>query len=408
MERRRPLNGLQTAYTRTNQSSGPTLIYFAKSVRVYVSGLLSIIIPFYLGTLGYGLYFQGLVLVAILAGNAISNVSVTYLQASLGDRQLLQIFSILMIVSGVILTFSTSLTIIILACVIGNISSTGTEAGPFQSIEAGVLPDLAPAGSAVKVFGRYNLIGYSAAAVGQLTSSVPGLVGNTHISFQVIFVAFAIVGSLLLIVYTRLGALEGGFATRPGLGNLDAQARNDVLSLSGLFAADAFGGVFVSTYLLSIWFHVTYGLELTTLGPLFFIASVVAAASTYAAAAIAERIGNLRTMVYTHLISSTLLILMAVAGSLILATAFLFLRQSLSQMDVPTRQALMTEMFQREARVQAYAVTNTFRGVGSFLGGPVAAGILGVGFVSGLLYAGGGSKILYDLATFAKYRRRHR
>lgn len=390
------------------QSSGPLPVYFAKSVRVYVSGLLSVIIPFYLGALGYGLYFQGLVLVAILAGNALSNVTVTYLEAPFGRRRLLQIFSILMIVSGVILTFSTSLVIIILACIIGNISSTGTEAGPFQSIEAGVLPDLAPAGSAVKVFGRYNLIGYSAAAVGQLTSSAPGLLGNTLVSFQLIFLAFAFVGSLLLLVYSRLGGLEAGWTTKHGLGNLDAQARKDVLSLSGLFAADAFGGVFVSTYLLSIWFHATYGLTLTFLGPLFFVASVVAAGSTYAAAAVAEKIGNLRTMVYTHLISSTLLILMAVAGSLLLATAFLFLRQSLSQMDVPTRQALMTDMFQREARVQAYSVTNTVRSVGSFLGGPVAAGILGAGFVSGILFAGGGSKILYDLAIFAKYRRRYR
>jgi MFS family permease len=389
-------------------SSGPLPVYFAKSVRVYVSGLLSIIIPFYLGTLGYGLYIQGVVLVAILAGNALSNVTVTYLEAPLGNRHLLQVFSILMIVSGAMLTFSTSLVIIIVACIIGNISNTGTEAGPFQSIEAGVLPDLTSEGSAVKVFGRYNLIGYSAAAVGQLTSSLPGLVGNTHVSFQVIFLAFAFVGFLLLLVYTRLAGLKSGSTTKPGLGNLDTQARKDVVNLSGLFAADAFGGVFVSTYLLSIWFHVSYGLELTFLGPIFFIASVVAAGSTYAASTIAERIGNLRTMVYTHLISSTFLILMGVAGSLLLATAFLFIRQSLSQMDVPTRQALMTEMFQRDARVQAYAVTNALRSAGSFLGGPVAAGILSVGFVSGLLFAGGGSKILYDLAMFAKYRRRYR
>ncbi len=390
------------------QSSGPLPVYFAKSVRVYVSGLLSIIIPFYLGTIGYGLYIQGVVLVAILAGNALSNVTVTYLEGPLGSRHLLQVFSILMIISGVMLTFSTSLVTIIVACMIGNISNTGTEAGPFQSIEAGVLPDLAPEGPAVKVFGRYNLIGYSASAVGQLTSSVPGLVGNTLVSFQVIFLAFAFVGSLLLFVYSRLAGLKSGLATKPRLGNLDTQARKDVVSLSGLFAADAFGGVFVSTYLLSIWFHVSYGLDLTFLGPIFFIASVVAAGSTYAASTIAERIGNLRTMVYTHLISSTFLILMAVAGSLLLATAFLFIRQSLSQMDVPTRQALMTEMFQRDARVQAYAVTNTLRSAGSFLGGPVAAGILAVGFVSGLLFAGGGSKIVYDLAMFAKYRRRYR
>jgi MFS family permease len=390
------------------QSINPIPVYFAKGIRVFVSGLLSILIPFYLGTLGYGLYVQGLVLVAILAGNVISNVVVFYFEARLGRRHLLQAFSVLMVVSGLVLSFSTSLALIVGACLIGNMSSTGTEAGPFQSIEAGVLPDLASTGSVVKAFGRYNLIGYSAAAIGQLTSSVPGLLGNALISFQLVFVAFALVGSLLLIIYSRLAKLEGSGATKPELVDLDPQARKDIVSLSGLFAADAFGGVFVSTYLLSIWFHATYGLVLTSLGPLFFVASVVAAGSTYLAAAIAEKFGNLRTMVYTHLVSSAVLLLMVVAGSLLVATALLFLRQSLSQMDVPTRQALMTEIFPREVRVQAYAVTNTLRSVGSLSGGPVAAGILGLGFVSGLLIFGGGSKILYDIAIFAKYRRKFR
>lgn len=382
-------------------------IYLVKWVRVFVSGLLSITLPFYLKVLGYSPFYQGIVLVAIVAGNAFSNFAVGYLDASFGRRRLLQIFSILMVVSGATLVLSTGAALIIAACFIGNISSTGTEAGPFQSIETGVLPDLAPPGIMVKVFGRYNLIGYSAAAVGQLASAGPGLAGNELLAFQVVFASFSLAGMMLLYVYSGLGGLETGLA-KGGLTSLSPSAKKDLLRLSGLFSIDAFGAVFVTTYVLSIWFNTTYGLQLETLGPVFFVATVASAASTYGAALIAVRIGNLRTMVYTHLASGAFLILMGLAGSLGLALVFLFLRQGFSQMDVPTRQALMAEIFQREERVQAYAVTNTFRSGGSLLGGPAAAGILGLGLVSVVPFTGGGIKILYDLMTFGAYRKRYR
>jgi MFS family permease len=388
--------------------SGSLPIYLTKGARVYVSGLLSITLPFYLKLIGYGPLFQGLVLVAIIAGNAVSNVAVTYLDWAVGRRRLLQAFSLLMVVAGATLALETSAVPILAACFLGNISSTGTEAGPFQSIEAGTLPELSPNQASVRVFGRYNLIGYSAAAIGQLTSAGPGILGNTLASFQAIFIGFAVVGALLLVIYSQVHGLEAAFAARPGLVNLSSQGRKDVVRLSGLFSLDAFGGVFVTTYLLSIWFNSTYGLQLEGLGPIFFAATLIAAASTYGAALIAVRLGNLRTMVYTHLVSGAFLVLMGLAGSLLPALAFLFLRQSLSQMDVPTRQALMTEMFQREERVQAYTVTNTFRSTGSLFAGPVAAEILGLGLVSTVPFAGGVTKMAYDLITFLSYRKRYR
>ncbi|MDG6902001.1 MAG: MFS transporter [Nitrososphaerota archaeon] len=387
---------------------GPLPIFTAKGVRVFVSGLLSVALPFYLRVIGYGPLFQGIALVAILAGNAVSNVAVTYLDWVAGRRRLLQAFSLLMVAAGAVLALNTSPIPILVACFVGNISSTGTEAGPFQSIEAGTLPELAQSGSTVKVFGRYNLIGYSAAAVGQLAAAGPGLLGNSLAAFRGVFLAFSLAGALLFVVYSRIQGIERGRSTKPGLGHLGAQARKDLVRLSGLFSVDAFGGVFVTTYLLSIWFNSTYGLQLVLLGPIFFVAAVISAASTYGAALIAVRLGNLRTMVYTHLLSSALLVLLGLAGSLFLALAFLFLRQSFSQMDVPTRQALMSEMFQSQERVQAYAVTNTMRSAGSAFAGPVAAGILGLGLVSAVPFAGGGTKIVYDLMTFFSFRKRYR
>ncbi len=393
---------------RFGLAAGPFPVYVAKGARVYVSGLLSIIIPFYLSVLHYDLFFQGLALVAILAGGAVSNLSLTYFENTLGRGGLLQLFSLLMLAAGAILAIASSPVPILVACFIGNISTTGTEAGPFQSIEAGILPDLVGEAGVVRAFGRYNLIGYAAAAVGTLTSSVPDAYGSDPQAFRWLFAGFGLVGLLLFVIYRGLGTVGTATNSKPGLNNLGPEARKEVVRLSGLFSLDAFGGVFVSQYLLSTWFRLTFGLPLTSLAPIFFTASVIAAVSTYGAALIAERIGNLRTMVYTHLVSSAFLLMIALGGSLAVSLAFLFLRQSFSQMDVPTRQALMAEMFQKTERVSAYAFTNTVRSAGQVFGGPVAASLLGAGFASGLLFAGGSTKIVYDLLVFSTYRKRFR
>ena len=388
---------------------GTGRLYLAKGSRVYVSGLLSVALPYYLRLEGFSQVFIFVALSAILAGGAASNIALTYWDKRFGRRRLLQAFSVLMFVSGLVLASSLSPWAILVACVLGNISTTGTEAGPFQSVEAGILPDLVGEKNVVRAFGRYNLVGYAASSLGAFTIFVPGSLGDDPSVFRALFLVFALVGLLLLVLYSGLRGVDvlGGRESR-GLGSLDPTARRDVMKLSSLFSLDAFGGSFVSQYVLTFWFVTTFGTPDTSLAFIFLVANLVSAASTYAAALIAGRAGNLTTMVVTHLVSNTFLVLVAVSGAFYLAVAFLFLRQAFSQMDVPTRQALMSEMFAREDRVPAYAVTNTARSFGTFAGGPVSVAIIGMGFVSGLLLAGGASKYVYDVSIYLAYRKRFR
>jgi MFS family permease len=381
--------------------AGPLPVYIAKGSRVFVSGLMSVMIPVYLQVAGYGGFFVGAALAAILAGNALSNLVLTFLGRRLGTRRLLQGFSLLMLGSGLLLAVNSQPLPVLLACFLGNISTTGTEAGPFQSVEAGILPELVGERNAVKAFGRYNLVGYTASALGTSALSVPGYLGGSLAVFRALFIAFGIVGLVLFLIYSRLSWPTRGHA-------LSSEGRRDVTKLSGLFSIDAFGGSFVSQYLLSYWFYVVYSVPVTGLAAIFFISSLISAASTYGAAFIAVRLGNLRTMVYTHIPSSVFLIAMPFAGSLAAAVALLFARQSMSQMDVPTRQALMAEMFKEDERVPAYAITNTVRSLGAVPAGPVSAAILALGALSGLLFVGGITKIGYDLSTYAAYRKRFR
>jgi len=380
----------------------------AKGTRVFYSGLLSLLIPLYLSTLGYSGYFFGFALAAILAGNVFSNMALTYLEPRIGRRRLLLSFSLLMVASGLLLALAMHPALILLACVIGNISTTATEAGPFQSIEAGVLPELLKGENVVKAFGTYNMIGYAATAVGAFAAGAPGVLPGGLAVYSAFFAGFAAVGVLLFVFYGTLADIEPGTVERPGLENLSVTARKDLTKLSALFSIDAFGGSFVSVYVLSSWFLLTYKVPALGLAGIFSTTSVIVVVSIYAASLIARRIGNLRTMVYTHLTSSVFLVAIPLAGSLSWALVLLFLRQSMSQMDVPTRQAMMTEMFRKEERVSVYAVTNTARSVAAFAGTPVSTALFGLGLLSGPLFAGGFSKIAYDLVIFRSYSKRFR
>lgn len=185
------------------------------------------------------------------------------------------------------------------------------------------------------------------------------------------YLIYAMAGLVMVIAYGALGNIEAG-RRRPGLrGGLGRAAIADIRNLSILFSADAFGGGLVTQSLLSYWFYIRYGVSLGgKLGGLvFMVVNVVTAASLVIAPLIAERIGNLRTMVYTHIVSNVFLILIPLAGSFTGSLTLLLLRQGVSQMDVPTRQAFMAQVFSDEERVPANAITNTARSIGSYRGG---------------------------------------
>src|SRR5438132_1789085 len=131
-------------------------IFISKASRTSVASLLSILTPIYLARLGYSALYVGVGLTAILAGNAFFNILLTWHGDYLGRKRSLMIFSFLVVVSGVLLSSTIFLPLILLGLFLGNISTTGTEAGPFQSIETGVLPILEPEERRNRAFGVYN------------------------------------------------------------------------------------------------------------------------------------------------------------------------------------------------------------------------------------------------------------
>jgi MFS family permease len=395
--------------TRVTTMSSFSSILLAKGARVFVLGLTSIMTPIYILILGYSAFYVGLALAVIIAGNIFSNILLTWYGMIIGMRRALLFFSVLMFVSGLILFATTSLPLILLACFVGNISTTGTEAGPFQSIEAGILPMFVPERTG-RAFSIYNVVGYVSSAAGALAASVPSYFQNRLASFHYLYLIFGLVGLVLLVVYWTLRNLDYMYSQDPTIERKTQRIREiamqDIRKLSILYGVDAFGGGFVSQSLLSTWFFLVYKVSLADLGYIFFVVNVITAISILAAPLLAERMGNLRTMVFTHLLSDVFLIAIPLAGSIIPALLFLFLRQSVSQMDVPTRQTFMVEIFESSERVTANAITNISRSIASIFGSPITGALFTAGFISIPIVSGGLSKIAYDIAIFFSYRRR--
>jgi MFS family permease len=377
------------------------LIFLAKSMRTFVFGAVSILVPVYLVNLGYPASYAALGVFLIVLGNVVLNLLLTLYEGLVGRRRFLVIYSMLMAAAGIILLFSTDFMLISVALFIGGISVTGTESGPFQSVEVGVIPRLVK--NPGRALGVYNLLGYLFSSLGALSLSLlPRLLPDAEA--RLIYVLYVATAALHFVIYRGLD-IDGG-NVNPRLTGVFLN--RDIRNLSILFAVDAFGGSLITQSLLALWFYVRYNVTEEFLGVVFSISNVITAISLIIAPLIAEKIGNLRTMVFTHVISNIFLILIPLVDSLQWSVTFLFIRQSFSQMDVPTRQAFIAQIFSDEERVKANAVTNIARNISS-LPGPALVNLF---FMLKLLHLplilSGLLKLGYDITIYKLYKNRAR
>jgi hypothetical protein len=277
-------------------------------------------------------------------------------------------------------------------------------------MEQSIVADAAPAHRRTAVFTQYALIQDAAGAVGALAVALPALLESTGAIPAAIGYRGTLAGGagLLLLstaLYGRATGDAAGGAGLPPAATLSPRSRRRLTGLSGLFALDSLGGGFLAGSIISYWFFQRFGLGGDVLGPVFFGARVLNAASYPVAALLARRIGLVRTMVFTHLPSSLVLLALPLVPGAGLAVGLFLVREALVQMDVPTRQSYVAAVTLPGERTVAMAVTGLVRNVG-WAFGPAAAGItmrlLGLGAP---LVVGAVLKIGYDVALFAAYRR---
>ncbi len=382
-------------------------ILLEKSVRTVPYGFLGVLFGYYLAELGFDGFAVGAVVALTVLTSALYTFASSLVADRIGRRRTLAFFALMDTLAGALLLSSTAWWAPVMAGVVGNMSVGAGEVGPFLSLEQAILPRTCTAERRTLAFSVYNLFGYGASAVGALVARVPDYLNlQPHVlGYRPLFFAYMMTGLMGAVLYSaltkdvELGRRAG--PTRP----LSPRGRPIVVRLAALFSLDAFGGGFIGQSILSYYFSVRYGLDLSSLGTIFFATQIVTALSFLLAARIARRIGLLRTMVFSHIPSNLFLIGVALAPTSLSAVALLLCRQSLSQMDVPTRQSYTMAIVEESDRTAAAGLTSSARTVSSSVSPSLAGYAIQNLWIGTPVFLAGALKLVYDGLIYGVFRK---
>lgn len=388
------------------------ILFATRIVRLFAYGFFSVALALYLAEIGLSDREIGILLTATLLGDAVVSLWITSVADRIGRKKMLLLGSLLMALAGLVFSITRRKSILMLAAIFGVISPSGNEIGPFLSIEQAALSELISAEQRTSTFAWYNLVGSFATATGALCGGALAHAlqqsGYTILaSYRSTIIVYSVFGVALALLFLFLSAKAEPHEHRKPEGVKAIlglhRSRNVVLKLSSLFAMDAFAGGFVVQSILAYWFHLRFGADIQTLGRIFFAANLLAGISALSAVWLAKKVGLIRTMVYTHIPSNVLLIMVPLMPNMTIAIILLLARFSISQMDVPTRQAYTMSVVEPDERSAAAGVTNIARSVGASLSPSLTGILFSLGLLNAPLVIAGGLKIVYDLLLFRAF-----
>src|SRR5512140_593093 len=273
-------------------------LFATRIIRLFCYGFLSVILALYLIQAGLQEKQVGLLFTLTLAGDAAISLWLTTSADRFGRKRTLIVGALLMAGAGVVFIVTRNVLLLLAAAIIGVISPSGNEIGPFLSVEQAALAQLLPNEKRTQVFAWYNLVGSFATAVGALSGGWLAQVlqfrgMSTLDAYRSVLMGYALGGLALVILFLLLSrdveatAASQTNPTRRVLGL--HRSRNVVIRLSGLFALDAFAGGLVVQAMIAYWFHVKFGIDAGILGSIFFGANILAGISALLAVRLSNR-----------------------------------------------------------------------------------------------------------------------
>jgi MFS family permease len=382
------------------------IVLFEKTIRTIPYGFLAVIFPVYLSQLGFDAVQIGIVLTLTVATSAFYTFVASLVADRLGRRRTLVFFALADALAGVLLFVSSSWWAPVAAGIVGNMSVGSGETGPYLSLDQAILPRTSDLKRRTLTFSLYNLVGYVSLSVGALLAGLPSYLGSGILGYRPLFLGYLLSGLLGAFLYSRLSAtIERETSTSPSRQVLSPKSRPLVYKMSALFSVDAFAGGFVGQSILSYYFYQRYALDLASLGVLFAAAQVVTAASFLLAARLAQRFGLLNTMVFSHIPSNILLAAIPFAPTVVPAVILLLCRQSLSQMDVPTRQSYLMSMVPENDRTPAAGLTNVSRTTAQSVSPSLSGYLIATLWLGSPFLVAGALKIGYDLTLYRVFHK---
>ncbi|MBV9170954.1 MAG: MFS transporter [Chloroflexi bacterium] len=379
----------------------------ARGLRAFGDGFVSVLLPVYLLGLGLDQLQIGAVATATLVGSAALTLLVGLVAHRFRVRPLLLSASVLMAATGAAFVLVHDFWPLLLVAFIGTLNPSSGDVSVFLPLEQSVLPRTVSAEQRTNLFARYSLIGSLVGAAGALCAGAPQVIAtrtgySSAQALQSMYVLYGMLGMVSIVVYRRLSpSLELPHEARGPL----RESRRIVYTLAALFSLDSFGGGFVVQSLLALWLFQRFDLSVAAAGTIFFWTGVFSAGSYLVAARLAQRIGLVNTMVYTHLPSNVLLLLVPFMPTLPLALTLLFARSALSQMDVPTRNSYVMAVVPPAERPAAASVTTVPRSLASAASPLLSGFLLGISTFGWPLVIAGLLKGTYDVLLLRMFAR---
>jgi MFS family permease len=384
------------------------LIFSAAFVRAMASAMTGVLLGVYLHRLQFSATVIGAVIAAGLGGGALAALLATFAADRLGRRRFLRWVALLSAAGGFAVAFASTEAAIFAAAFLGMINGMGRDRGAALIVEQAILPATAPDEHRTHTFAVYNVLLAAGAAVGALAAGTPSLIrraGWSGSELGALRLGLGLYAALMLavaILYLFLSRAVESDHPRAGL-RVSPQSRAVLTRLSTLFLLDSLGGGFLTQALVSFFFVERFGASAAEIGMLFFGAAIANALSQFGAAWLARRIGLVNTMVFTHIPGNLLMVAVAFAPSFPAAAVIFLARESLVQMDVPTRQSYVMAVVEPAERTFASGVTGLVR-LGGWALAPTVAGMVmqGVSLTTPFII-GPGLKVLYDLLLYRAF-----
>jgi MFS family permease len=386
------------------------LIYAAAMVRATATGMVGVLLGIYLAQLDFSAATVNYLVAAGLAGAAAASLVATLLADRRGRKRMLVEMALLAAAGTAVATATSNAVVIGAAAFVGMLNGMGRDRGALAILDQAILPTLTSDAQRTRAFAAYNVCQDIGHAAGALLAGLPQWLQtaadlNEHSSYRAAMCLPALLMAGVAAAYLLLSSAVEPLLAAPRRHRVSAATWRILGKLSALSAVDSLGSGFLADALLSFYFFERFDVDAAQLGLLFAAVKAANAVSYFIAAWLAQRIGLVNTMVFTHIPSSLLLVAVAFAPSFPMAVAIFVLRALLVEMDVPTRQSYVMGVVAPSDAMLASGVTNLVR-MSAWATSPVISALAMPYFTLATpLFLGAGLKIAYDVALWISFRR---
>jgi MFS family permease len=383
-------------------------IFASAGLRALAISLSSIIITLYLSSIDFPISQIAIVISLGLMGCAAGTLLASFAADHFGRRKTVALVGVLMALGGLSLAFIHSHFIVCLAAFVGMLNGMGRDRGMGLTVEQAMIPQVTDDKNRTQTFAWYNVTVDVCNAFGALLALLPAFL-RSHLSlssvnsYQWTWGFYSLLS--LATVYTALSLSQAVEvkADAPA-GFLSKESKSKVVRFAAISSLDSLGGGFLTNALISFWFFKRFGVDESFLAPLFFFARLSNSFSHLAAAWLARRIGLIKTMVFTHLPSSVLLMTVPFMPNLFVASILFLLRECLVEMDVPARQSYIVAIVKDHERTAAAGITNLTRSASWAVSPMIAAPLMEGLTLSAPLFIGPALKVTYDVLLYFSFR----